>query len=229
MSLDQKNIHHAYLLLGDKEKNKEEVLLFVKKNLDLETDSNPDFLFFDYESFGINEARSIKEHEERKPLKESKTIVISFDFITKEAQNALLKILEEPREGTYFFLITRVESTLLKTLLSRLILLRKSDILFEDGESKKFLEGEVDERLKYSEKFKEVSNETKKIDSLRFIESIERDLYSSKKGRVQNKLALNEIVSIKKYLFTRSPSTKMLMDYLAVFLPKIKNQLNNRR
>lgn len=55
-----------------------------------------------------------------------KVIILLFDKFQKEAQNAMLKLLEEPPEGTIFILICGNKSILLPTILSRLILIDKS-------------------------------------------------------------------------------------------------------
>lgn len=70
----------------------------------------------------IDQVREVKRTIYQKPLREPFKIVIFQEAgsLNKEAQNALLKILEEPPEKAIIFLLTRDKSSLLPTVLSRL-------------------------------------------------------------------------------------------------------------
>lgn len=54
--------------------------------------------------------------------KETKTIIIVAQNFRNEAQNALLKILEEPPNNIHFIIITRNKTALLPTIRSRLVI-----------------------------------------------------------------------------------------------------------
>lgn len=54
-----------------------------------------------------------------------KTIILAADKFNIEAQNALLKVLEEPPNNVKFILITKYKSAILPTILSRLLLTNK--------------------------------------------------------------------------------------------------------
>lgn len=77
--------------------------------------------FFDV--FTINDARMIKELQSEKTDTAS-VFVIGFSVINTEAQNALLKVLEEPAPNTYFFILYPNIKQLLPTLQSRLEVLQ---------------------------------------------------------------------------------------------------------
>lgn len=49
--------------------------------------------------------------------------IFSFNYIKEETQNAMLKMLEEPAENIYIYIIINSKNLLLKTLLSRLFML----------------------------------------------------------------------------------------------------------
>ncbi|MFH1402387.1 MAG: hypothetical protein ABIG87_02045 [Patescibacteria group bacterium] len=123
--LNKKNLHHAYLLVGEKEKVLKELLLFLETEVDFKTKANPDFYLEDFDSFGIDDGRKIKDFQSKKAIRgEKKIIVIRTNFITVEAQNSFLKIFEEPTENTHFFLILSSAETLLPTLKSRLMIIK---------------------------------------------------------------------------------------------------------
>ena len=71
--------------------------------------------------FSINEVRTLIEQAYQTPFeKATQTFIIDVMQIAYEAQNALLKILEEPPVTSRFILIIRPDTTLLPTLRSRL-------------------------------------------------------------------------------------------------------------
>src|SRR3989344_2870720 len=95
-------IYHANIILGQ-ENSTDFLFNILEKNLDFKTQGNPDFLLMEVESFGIDDARSLGKWAIGKALLgEIKVCFIKTKSITPEAQNALLKILEEPTLGTYF-------------------------------------------------------------------------------------------------------------------------------
>lgn len=56
-----------------------------------------------------------------------KTIILAGDKFNIEAQNALLKVLEEPPQNVKFILVTKYKSAILPTILSRMLLVNKRE------------------------------------------------------------------------------------------------------
>lgn len=84
--------------------------------------SRPDFLCLSgEESIGIEEARKLHQFLIFKPFQENKTAVLipEAQKLTIEAQNALLKTLEEPPESAQIILTAPDPSWLLPTVVSR--------------------------------------------------------------------------------------------------------------
>lgn len=84
--------------------------------------NHPDLLYFpDDSKLGIEQARKIKEHFSLKPYSSKGRAVVLEDasVITVEAQNALLKTLEEPPEEAMLLLGANSDADLLPTVLSR--------------------------------------------------------------------------------------------------------------
>ena len=73
-------------------------------------------------SIGVDEIRRLRQATSKVPQEGKKKIFIIEDAqnLTPEAQNAFLKILEEPPEDTVFILTCSKEEALLETVLSRL-------------------------------------------------------------------------------------------------------------
>ena len=149
--------------------------------------------------------------------------VISINNITIEAQNALLKLLEEPAQYAHFFLIIPSAHLLLPTVRSRLNFLqnKSSDESANSPEAKveaeKFLKLTKAKRLDYIKNFlDEITKEKRsKREAVEFINSLEKYIYDTK-GVKEGKVMLEDISLIRKYLNDRAPSLKMLLEYVAL-------------
>ena len=159
-----------------------------------------------------------------------KIFIIETDAITNEAQNALLKIFEEPQKGTHFFIIIPSEVTLLPTLLSRMLLVRADagssvDAGASDGaqaitlkQAKQFLGMSAGEKVAFVDALAaDISDEKKpKRAALEFLDSLESLLAPDSKSIAKNAQALHSIIKTRSYLRDRSPSIKQLLEYVAV-------------
>ena len=113
--------HHAYYIVGNHLTAKEIVVTLAHLH-NIEARGNPDFHESKHETFTIDDARNLKGTAETRPVYEGskKIFVLTLNGITVEAQNALLKLLEEPAEYAHFFLIIPSAHLLLPTVKSRL-------------------------------------------------------------------------------------------------------------
>ena len=116
-------LHHAYGLWGEREEIKKELHDFLIEDLKFPVVGNPDFWQGEFNVFKVDDSRVLNESHLNKPVKyERKFFVILANFMTKDAQNSLLKIFEEPKADTIFFLIMPSVTDLIPTLKSRLII-----------------------------------------------------------------------------------------------------------
>ncbi len=96
----------------------------------------PDILFVEPDggSIKVDMIRELKSKVILSPneLKFKAVIIKEAEKMTEQAQNALLKILEEPPQYTYFFLLSSNSSFLLPTILSRAPILHLSAPTRED-------------------------------------------------------------------------------------------------
>lgn len=150
--LTTSNLHHAYLLIGDREEA-EKVLheLFEREGFRLA--GSPDFFVFKEALFGIDSARELSVMAARKAFVEKKVFLIAPEKITLEAQNALLKTFEDPVPHTHFFLSVRDEGVIIPTLRSRMQSARLVSAASEDSEAEKFLKLNLKGRLAFAKKF----------------------------------------------------------------------------
>jgi len=84
--------------------------------------NNPDILLINQDSgWGIDQVRKISNFLSQKPFShQSKIIIVSeAQNLNTEAQNALLKVLEEPGQDNYIILTTNKTKSVLPTIISR--------------------------------------------------------------------------------------------------------------
>lgn len=160
---DKKSIVIARILISPVlEKRVEEINKILKdNNLPL---NHPDLLYFSNDSkLGISEARKIKEHFSLKPYSAKGRAVVLEDasVLTHEAQNALLKTLEEPPPEALLILGSSSDAKFLPTILSRCEVIRlqvtgyrvQGVNYIQDIE--KLIKSTIDERFEYVEKLKD--------------------------------------------------------------------------
>ena len=225
-SLDLNNLsHHAYYLIGG-DSVRAELISTLKGEHLIQIKGNPDFFDRAYETFTIDEAREIKSLAETKPVNSSgkKIFILTMNGITVEAQNALLKLLEEPAEYAHFFLIIPLAHLLLLTVRSRMQVVetegkRKKEKGKEDTnmEAVSFLKMPVAKRLDFIKGLMDdISKERKtKQDAIDFLNEVEELIYKQK-GTRNAARTLESIEMVRKYINDRAPSIKMLMEYVAL-------------
>jgi DNA polymerase III delta prime subunit len=146
------------------------------------------------------------------------------NFITEKAQNAMLKLFEEPRGDTHFFLIIPSLNNIISTLRSRFFIIDSNCSCDSDVDIKKFLNKNIGGRLEdIKELCESVSDEEKsKIEIINFINRLETELKNkiniSKITKEELKL-FEEIEKVRQYASEQSPSLKMLLEYLAIIIP----------
>src|SRR3989344_2775304 len=109
------NVH----LVAGRSEHLEHVLAVLSKG-GIETSGNPDLYVRQFGSFGIDEARDLSAKAAMRAVSgERRYFVLAVDVITSEAQNALLKTLEDVPGDAMFIFIHPSPQTLLSTMRSR--------------------------------------------------------------------------------------------------------------
>lgn len=218
-------LHHAYCILGNQNEIVGELEKIFEKELNFSINNNPDFWYGEFDVMDIEDGRKIKDLHQNKPvLNDKKIFVVCANFITEKAQNAMLKLFEEPRGDTHFFLIIPSLNNIISTLRSRFFIIDSNCSCDSDVDVKKFLNKNIGGRLEDIKKLCEsVSDEEKsKIEIINFINRLETELKNkiniSKITKEELKL-FEEIEKIRQYASEQSPSLKMLLEYLAIIIP----------
>ena len=152
-SIQNNTISHSYMFIGIEGIGKKMIakefakkILCLNKTLDngcnckccieFDSNNNPDFLVIepDGNSIKIEEIRNLQKMIQEKPIISNKKVYIidNADLMTKEAQNCLLKTLEEPPEYTVIILIGSNENLFLTTIKSRCMILHFDKISNEE-------------------------------------------------------------------------------------------------
>lgn len=182
---------------------------------------HPDLLYFPAESkLGIDSARDIKKHFSFKPFQAKGKVVVLEDgkSLTVEAQNALLKIIEEPPPFSTIILAAESDVNFLPTLLSRCQVIKlqetplRQGFAGQAGDIKKLLTLTTGERFEYIEKSKERDQILRSIIQY-FHENLA--LYSEK----SNLNFLKELVKTEK-LSTHNVNIRAILEYLMLVIPK---------
>ena len=157
-SLNNNTILHSYMFVGDEGIGKQLIAKqFAKMILcqdyehgecnackscvEFDGGNNPDFIYIepDGKVIKIEQIREMQNKIVEKPIISNKKVYIinNADLMTKEAQNCLLKTLEEPPEYIVIILIVSNENKVLTTIKSRCMKVHFDKI--EDSKILKFL------------------------------------------------------------------------------------------
>ena len=212
--------HHSYLIEGDIELSFKDLILSLEK-LDIPTLGNPDLLIKEYDNLLIDDAREIKDFQSQQASAKfkKKIIILKTRSFSYPAQNALLKVFEEPKDGVVFFLIMPNAGKLYPTLRSRL--LGTIGEYASGDEMKKsvkiFLNGTIKDRLDFLKDFMDMESKAKlKERALIFLNTLEETL--SQSNTLADKDKCKDIYMAKKYIGDQGSSPKILLEHLAAVL-----------
>lgn len=167
------------------------------------------------ETFGIDEARTLKEESTKTAFAGSECVfVIATKKITIEAQNALLKQFEDTPTSCGFYLVIPHESLLLPTLRSRFVSVIKSHDKNHRSDGEKFL------ALSYKERLQLIADKAK--DNPSYLENLPLMVARSLKSQgswLQDKESKEALLLCESYVRIRGASRKMLLENLALSLP----------
>ncbi len=160
---------------------------------------------------GIDDVREIIIESYRTPLIDKKrTFVIAYSLINIEAQNALLKLLEEPPATTQFFIIIDREELLLKTVRSRLHVIAREGVKEATKESHDFLKQTLSERLE------EIGKRMLKKDEMWARELLNAIEVKAKADR--NLKLLQSLNTLRPFYDLPGASRKMILEHLSLNL-----------
>lgn len=220
--------HHAYVLERETEQGVAEVYALVARELGLEARANPDVITLRYGLLSVEDARQIITLVSQAPVQgDAKVLVIAAERMYHEAQNALLKVFEEPPPGTYLFLILPTLGGLLPTLRSRVQTLvdpaggRTTQGIPEIATQ--FMKSTKEKRSALIKRLSSGKDEEERRayreEAIVLINGIERTLRSQ--GLMAHAETLREIAVLRPYLYDRSAPVKQILEHLSLVVPKV--------
>ncbi len=182
-----------------------------------EIPSSPDVLkMYPDKSISIVEVREVIKFLSKKPIQTPHNTVVIYDahLLTIPAQNAILKILEEPPANSLIYLITTQPDQLIPTILSRCQIIstpymsNKSNMSYPFDLLTKLQSAKIGDRLKILEE-----QEFDRASALKFLDDLELIIH--------NNLSLSKIYpsvfQTRKYLKANC-NLKLSLDHLALSL-----------
>ena len=241
--------HHAYCLVGEKLIVLESLHKELEEKLNFNTIGNADYWFAEYDKLNMKDGTREVVREEilsqalLRPVNgENRVMVICANFVNDNVQNSLLKFFEEPIPGLKVFLILPNDNHLLPTVKSRLITLfveGKSDSDEKLLSEEKFLSGQIYVRMKMvSEITSSLSDdEITRGDVVAFFRRLEKRAFQNTRKHEMDAVSHNsskldktnasknndwllKLEKICRYADDPSSSFKVLLEYLALVMPK---------
>ena len=203
--------HHSYFVYVDTD-SEDFGKIFAK------TYNIIDVNYIEALKFGIDDSRNVIKSAYTQPnIGTRKLIVVKIESITVEAQQALLKVLEEPPLSTVFLFMLQIGCSILPTLQSRFQEYKPNSTNVEVITNNDF---ELFCKLNYKERLEIIAKKIEKSDIkwiLDIKEGLARMLISS--VSILRPSTLSSLNMVVMNLNTRGASNKMLLEELSLLVP----------
>jgi hypothetical protein len=206
--------HHAYLLRTDTHSIAE-----VLK--DIISDRSGPVLHLPFTNIVLADVGAIRHEAARRPeTGNSRLLLVSAKSISFESQQALLKLLEEPPDGTQFLFVLPSQAVLLATVQSRFFELPPGSSHETVGEDwHNFMAQAYPDRLTTITK----KLAKKDLDWITAMQLGVRQFTASSTFPQATLRDLETLSLISSYLGSRGASNKQLLELLALHLPVMQN------
>ncbi len=203
------SFHHALLLIAGNNRN--EISAQITQEW---KELSSDLVIVNVDQFTIDDARAIKKTATEKSYQTYRLFVISFSRITAEAQNAMLKSIEDPSSSTKFIFVCEQLTGLLPTFLSRVQKINTSQHFVVDDsvlkEAKEFIDAPIKKRLALAKTYAEKVSDEKL--SRNYVAQVLYHIISMQSVRDKQTLDLIE------YVTDRASSVKMIFEHIALIV-----------
>jgi DNA polymerase III delta prime subunit len=187
-------------------------------------ENSPDVLVREYRSFGIEDAQEIRARALTRPVAgDRRYFILSVPSMTTEAQNALLKTIEEPKGNAVFYFVTPSPNALLPTIQSRSEKRvyqseGKSDALVDADD---FLAATPEKRIMMLKPLYDHEDEGRDIGAvIAFLQSLERR-FAKEKPSMERSAGIKAIYRARKYATDKGSLLKALLEQVALLAPKM--------
>lgn len=219
------NLHHFCIIEGNRDAVIPELEIFCSKHLDFKTQGNRNYHQSHFDTLLVNDAKKLTDIQTRKQVgSDIAVFVITCNSITEEAQNALLKVMEEPTLGNHFFFILPYTNTLLPTIVSRAVLIKHNSVIESDFPSyKELVKTSLKDRMTLVTKIMgDIKKENlTKGDAQQFTLNLLRDMNEEfMSGKMELAGVLKDAQKSVKYINNKGASVKNILEHLMLLIPK---------
>ena len=228
--------HHAFVIEAEAEEGIKTAQAWVEKELMMEVKGNPDIVVLRYGLLSVEDARRVSEFAAGAPfVGEHKVILIAANRAYHEAQNALLKLFEEPPPRTYLFFILPSLGGLLPTLRSRAQVLNVKGFVnpsSDEGFTKPVIPKAAEEFMKANKEKRsalikkltsgkdEEERRENREEAIAIMNGIEAVAYEKLKRGGETATLLSDIATLRGHLYDRSAPVRMILEHLSFVIPK---------
>lgn len=221
--------HHAFIIEAEAERGIETAQAWTKKELGIALKNNPDIAILRYGLLSVEDARRVAETAAGVPFAgKHKVVIIAASRAYHEAQNALLKLFEEPPPGAFLFLVLPSLGGLLPTLRSRIQVLKPEagrTVSGLSGAAEAFLKAGKEKRSALIKKLTSGKDEEERRENreeaLSIVNGIEAVAYSYRsQTSVKHAEMLSDIAALRGHLYDRSAPVKMILEHLSLVIPR---------
>jgi len=227
-NLFPENLYQSYIVEGDPKTVCQNLLLLLKDRGEI-SKVNPDVFMKLYDSFSVADSHKVKEWHSELGFGNGKRIcIIGANFINHDAERTLLKIIEEPKINTHFFIVVPNSLILLDTIRSRthIINITKEENNYYKDMAKQIISLDLKNRLdfinKMIKKYKDTENSSfLRSSTIKLINEIEKIIFEKFKSDKKNKdiqFVLKELQEKRGYLNLPGASVKMILEHIALVL-----------
>jgi hypothetical protein len=227
---------HAYVIEG----NAEDVVLlareFAAQSLSITKGNSPDIQVYTFGHFSVEDARRVIDAAAQSAIGDSRLIVLHATRFFHEAQNALLKVFEEPPEGVVIILGVPTAGILLPTLRSRLTALpggRSAPLSDPASLAAGFLAMGKQEREKYAAKLvertrsdKQETKDQARAEAQELMAGLTALAYSrlhetaSDRDRDELRQFAEDLSAFAPIMHERATPLKLIFEHLLLVIPK---------
>lgn len=220
---------HSFVIEAEAEAGIVLAEAWLLRELGLTAKANPDVVILRYGLLSVDDARRAANHAAQRAFSgEHKVVIIAASRAYHEAQNALLKLFEEPSPGTHLFLVLPTLGGLLPTLRSRVqvLSLEQESLSKMVNPADAFLRGGKPARDAIVKKLASGKDEedrrTKREEAVALVNGIEMAAYGRFQKERSGKAAalLSDIAVLRDHLYDRSAPLKMILEHLSIVTPK---------
>lgn len=220
-------LYHSYVIEGDPAVTSQGLLAYLTETHVIAA-GNEDILVQLHDSFAIADGIPVHEWHARKKVTDKKKVcIIGAKFMNREAEQSLLKILEEPKEDSHIFLVVPNASVLASTILSRVHVVKSGHVsISHDVQASEFIASSIKDRLSIVASLIDDAKDDETSGGLRYsaqslLSALEKKLYIQFKKDITNThciFVLGELQMARMYVATPGASVKMILEHIACVL-----------